>query len=114
MSSLLDTEVLDELIDLSNEPDFMQRLVNGFVQDAETSIQKIQQDYKENRDEDLLAQLHALKGSAMHIGAASLVDLTAHIHKTVKENDKTILPQLLQQLERRFNETSKALFQYIE
>ena len=114
MSSLLDTEILDELIDLSTEPDFMHRLVKGFIKDAETSISKIQMDYELNRDEEMLAQLHALKGSCMNIGAASLVDLTSHIHTTVKKNDKTILPQLLKQLESRFDDTTKALFKYIE
>lgn len=114
MSSILDTEILDELINLSNEPGFMQKLVNGFVTDAETSIQKIHQLYEKNSDAGMLAQLHALKGSAMHIGAASLVELTARIHKNVMEKDKTTLPQLLQQLDSRFNETSKALFKYIE
>ena len=114
MSSLLDTETLDELIELSNEPGFMQKLVNGFIKDAETSIKKIHQDYEKELDKEMLAQLHPLKGSAMHIGAASLVDLTARIHKTIKEKNKTPLPQLLQQLDSRFNETSKALFKYIE
>lgn len=114
MSSLLDTQILDDLIELSAEPDFMHRLVQGFVTDAEMSIQKIRQHYETEHDEELLSQLHALKGSAMNIGAASLVDLTSHIHRRVKGSDKSTLPQLLKQLENRFNETSSALFKYIE
>ncbi len=66
--------LLDQLFTLDHDPDFMQRLINGFIQDGEKHISRIDEakgdDYLQLRE-----SLHALKGSASEFGAKKLVEL---------------------------------------
>mgnify|MGYP000035066968 CR=1 FL=1 len=66
--------LLDQLFTLDRDPDFMQRLINGFIQDGEKHVSRIEaakyDDYLQLRE-----SLHALKGSASEFGANKLVDL---------------------------------------
>ncbi len=69
-----DHAVLQELFLLAKDNDFMQRLINGFIEDGEKHIARIHQ----ARNDDYLVlreSLHALKGSASEFGAHKLVDL---------------------------------------
>ena len=69
-----DHAVVQELFLLAKDNDFMQRLINGFIEDGEKHIARIHQ----ARNDDYLVlreSLHALKGSASEFGAHKLVDL---------------------------------------
>ncbi len=69
-----DPQVFQSLMMLDTDPNFIQKLVNGFIADGEKHINRIDiavyDDYLELRE-----SLHALKGSAAELGAIQLVDI---------------------------------------
>ena len=69
-----DKSTIEGLLMLDSDPSFMQRLINGFIQDGQKHISLLkkakQDDYLQYRE-----SLHALKGSASELGANKLADL---------------------------------------
>jgi len=112
--SWIDQNVLDELSILGGGTDFMQLLVQGFVQDGQKHVGLIKQaahsdyfSYKES--------LHALKGSATELGATRLVDicLQGEVLKPF-DTDTNKMHSIASQIEDVFLKTVSALEQAIQ
>lgn len=73
-NSWYDEDMFNELLILDRDPDFIRRLVNGFIADGDKHVSRINEAVS---DDYLLFResLHALKGSASELGANKLVDL---------------------------------------
>jgi two-component system sensor histidine kinase RpfC len=69
-----DKNMFNELLVLDRDPNFIRRLVNGFIADGDKHVSRINaavsDDYLQFRE-----SLHALKGSASEMGANKLADL---------------------------------------
>ena len=104
-----DKRVLETLFLLDRDPDFMKRLVNGFVQDGEKHVSRIQEAVSDDYLQ-LCESLHALKGSASELGANKLADLCRD-GEGYKPYDigTSKLQQLSQDIESAYKNTVQAL-----
>ncbi len=104
-----DMQVLETLFMLDRDPNFMKRLVSGFIHDGEKHVSRIHDavvdDYLQ-----LCESLHALKGSASELGANKLADLCRH-GEEFKPYDigSAKLQQLSQDIENAYKGTVKTL-----
>ena len=104
-----DKEVFEQLVMLDTKPEFITRLIKGFVLDGEKHIAGIKNsvgaDYLQLRE-----SLHALKGSATELGAKRLADICieGEAYKPYDIGSEKVL-QLSQDIEHTYNNTVTAL-----
>jgi two-component system sensor histidine kinase RpfC len=111
---ILNLSILNNLASLSDNVDFMQDLIKGFIEDTETVIQKIgkqadDQDYSQIPD-----LMHALTGSARSIGASHLANIASDLQEEATSFDKKELTNRIAVLRDCFNDTKNALLKYLE
>jgi two-component system sensor histidine kinase RpfC len=70
---LLNTGTLRELARMSQDPQFVPHLVQLFSEDSSQLLMRIEEALSHHRREDFKAHIHALKGSALNLGAERLV-----------------------------------------
>jgi len=70
---LLNTAALRELASMSQDPQFMPHLVQLFSEDSSQLLARIEETLAHHRREEFKAHIHALKGSALNLGAERLV-----------------------------------------
>ncbi len=78
---IVDLGVLDDLGRLSQDPTFVERLLNGFRSDAQRLVKVISDALAARRYEDAKDGAHALKGGAGSVGASQLVQLAVRFEK---------------------------------
>lgn len=77
----LDQDVLAELEEISPDPAFLDKLLNGFVHDNRVMLDRLHRAVQAERNEEARQLLHAIKGSAVSVGAVALKDLCCHLEK---------------------------------
>lgn len=77
----VDLGVLDDLGRLSQDPTFVERLLNGFRSDVQRLVKAISDALATRRYEDVKDAAHALKGGAGSVGATQLVQLAIRFEK---------------------------------
>jgi two-component system sensor histidine kinase RpfC len=77
----VDLRVLDDLGRLSQDPTFVERLLNGFRSDVRRLVKSISDGLATRRYEDVKDAAHALKGGAGSVGATQLVQLAIRFEK---------------------------------
>jgi two-component system sensor histidine kinase RpfC len=77
----VDLGVLDDLGRLSQDPTFVERLLNGFRSDVQRLVKSISDGLAARRYEDVKDAAHALKGGAGSVGATQLVQLAIRFEK---------------------------------
>ena len=77
----VDLEVLDDLGRISQDPTFVERLLNGFRSDVQRLVKSISDALGARRYEDVKDAAHALKGGAGSVGATQLVQLAIRFEK---------------------------------
>jgi two-component system sensor histidine kinase RpfC len=77
----LDQDVLAELEEISPDPAFLDKLLNGFVHDNRVMLDRLHRAVQAERSEEARQLLHAIKGSAVSVGAIALKDLCCHLEK---------------------------------
>ncbi len=111
---LLEKSILRDLADLSGDVDFMEELINGFIEDAKVIVDGL---VPQTRNMDVQAiqdQLHALKGSSRSIGANRLASVASVIHRNVKVTEMKELILQVSRLEQVFENTRTALLEHLE
>ena len=78
---IVDLGVLDDLGRLSQDPTFVERLLNGFRSDCQRLVKSISDSLAARRYEDAKDGAHALKGGAGSVGATQLVQLAVRFEK---------------------------------
>ena len=78
---IVDVGVLDDLSHLSQDPTFVERLLNGFRSDAQRLVKTMSDALSARRYEDVKDAAHALKGGAGSVGASQLVQLALRFEK---------------------------------
>jgi two-component system, sensor histidine kinase RpfC len=104
-----DQSVFEQLVMLDTDPEFIKRLIKGFVLDGEKHIAGIKgsvaDDYLQLRE-----SLHALKGSATELGAKRLADvcIQGEAYKPYDIGSEKVI-QLSHEIEQVYNNTVVAL-----
>jgi two-component system sensor histidine kinase RpfC len=111
---LLDGKVLQNLVRLSDDVDFMNDLIQGFIEDSRSTIANIEQAAASGRFEDIPDFVHALKGSARSVGAAALAAQAAAIHDKSRFIERRLLPRQVGLLRTCFDRTETELRLYLE
>jgi len=108
---IIDSAVIDELASLSDDKEFMETLVHGFITDTRTLLINMEKALSANNVESYLEFAHALKGSAGSIGALQIHNLCrSALESNTKES--TYL-EILQKTHQAFRETEKLLLEYV-
>ncbi|MCF6281671.1 MAG: ATP-binding protein [Candidatus Polarisedimenticolaceae bacterium] len=110
----IDYTVLEELIKLSNNDNFLRRLHDNFIHDGKYLIQHMQTSLLNDQKIHFKEQAHALKGSAAYLG---LHQLAAHASTASHLTNDQITSQgdlLLQQMDQAFMQAQEALTTEVE
>ena len=79
-SAVINSAALAELELISSGGNFMQELVNGFIQDGEALLRQMEAAVASEQYEALRDLVHAMKGSAVTLGAEQLVSTCAGLN----------------------------------
>ena len=90
LTSVIDTKVLAELSNLSDDPGFLPNLIKNYLQDTKKLFKDLEVAIENPKLSELDDLLHAMKGSAVHIGSIALSEhvttMRTNLEKlTVKE-----------------------------
>jgi two-component system, sensor histidine kinase RpfC len=110
----LDYGSLDKLASLSKSIDFMNNLIQGFLEDTEKLVKQIELAIEQESFSTVQDDSHAIKGSARSIGAVSLAQVASQIQDNVHAGILIGLPALSSELSHEFELTESALTKYLE
>jgi CheY-like chemotaxis protein/HPt (histidine-containing phosphotransfer) domain-containing protein/signal transduction histidine kinase len=105
----LDHDVLAELEEISPDPAFLDRLLNGFVHDNRAMLDRLHRAVQADRKEEVRQLLHAIKGSAVSVGAVALKDLCCHLEKLAAQSLPDDSEPMMASLETGFRRFCDAL-----
>ena len=111
---IVDLGVLDDLGHLSQDPTFVERLLNGFRSDALRLVKVISDALAARRYEDAKDGAHALKGGAGSVGASQLVQLAVRFEKAGHEVLRLKAAAWTEELVRATDAALAALDRHIE
>ncbi|HET9339374.1 MAG TPA: response regulator, partial [Casimicrobiaceae bacterium] len=110
----LDPEVLGDLVRLSTDPTFVERLLRGFKGDTERLVREIGDALGGRRYEVAKDAAHALKGGAASVGAMQLVQVATRIDKATNDMLRLKAAQWTEELVDAANRALLALDEYLE
>lgn len=101
MQSVLDLEVLDELVDIMG--DDMAMLLNSYFTDSQNKLDELAKMNWQTEQDAIFRMAHALKGSSRNVGLVGFSDMCENIESHARANqltqedfDLTILNQLFE------------------
>jgi two-component system, sensor histidine kinase RpfC len=94
----IDVAVLKDLANLSPDPTFVKRLLDGFASDTERLVKEITAAISERKYEAVRDSAHALKGGAASVGASQLVQLARRMEQHSPETLRLKSAQLIEEL----------------
>ena len=108
---ILKQSVIDELLFLGEDegPAFLTSVLEQFLQDAPTHVDRIQQAYHQQNPETLMKVAHTLKGSSRNIGANRLGDTCYQLEQKGRSGATEGIEDLLTTLMTEWEETQKML-----
>lgn len=87
MQSVLDREILNELVDIMG--DDMAMLLNSYFADCESKLEELaKMDYR-TEQEAIFRVAHALKGSSRNVGVVNFSDSCENIETLARANNLT-------------------------
>jgi len=111
---LLDVNSLKDLSVLSNDPTFIERLIQGFETDCHRLVQQIVDGLTQRKYESVKDAAHALKGGAGSVGATQLTQFAVRLEKWSHEMMRLKSAVLTEELMRLAERTLAALHEYLE
>ena len=109
-----DPDVLQDLVKLSKDPTFVDRLLRGFKGDTERLVREIGDALGARRYDAAKDAAHALKGGAASVGAMQLVQIATRIDKAAHETLRLKAAQWTEELTESANRALLALDEYLE
>jgi PAS domain S-box-containing protein len=108
---ILDPRVLAELRELREPdmPDPLAELIDLFLKDAPSRLQKVRTAIEQNDANALCAAAHSLKGSASNLGARRMAEICMNLEKQGRAGSLTDAPDLLRSVEEEFVKVEIAL-----
>jgi two-component system sensor histidine kinase RpfC len=110
----LDTNVLQDLVKLSRDPTFVDRLLRGFRGDTERLVREIGDALGARRYDAARDAAHALRGGAASVGAMQLMQIATRIDKAAHETLRLKSAQWTEELTDCANRALLALDDYLE
>lgn len=107
--AVIDYKVLDGVAALGSSDDFLQRLYDNFVQDAEKLFVSMAQALKEGDSQHFLDLAHALKGSAASLGLDELQHLASQAQDMAPARVTSEGPACRERLQGAFDRGKSAL-----
>lgn len=111
---VIDLNVLDNLTALSQDVDFMNDLIQGFLKDSKQLIEGMEESMREDNFTKIQDNAHALKGSARSIGATVLAEYASDIYKLCNSIQHENMPALLDHIKKEYVRTQIALQLFLQ
>ena len=111
---LLDLGTLRELERMSQDPQFVQQLVGLFRDDSSALMSRIEESLAHHRSEEFKSQVHALKGSALNLGAKRLFAHCTEIGMLNLRDIESSAKPLAEETRAIITETQAALAEYVK
>ena len=108
-TSILDTVKLNNLESMSQDPAFVDGLITEFISEGRRLIGNFDRSLFRSDYAQVSSAMHALRGSALSIGATSLKQLCAHIEKLSDEMLQEKKVEIQSQLNECFQQLCQAL-----
>ncbi|MCU7845731.1 MAG: response regulator [Candidatus Thiodiazotropha sp. (ex Monitilora ramsayi)] len=109
---VINYKVLDQLCDLGNSPEFVDKLIEHFKFDTDNLINSMHFSLRGERYQKLIDEAHGVKGAAGNIGATRLAYTAQKINNSTPEELKEGGHQLLRELREDFTEVVKVMKLY--
>jgi HPt (histidine-containing phosphotransfer) domain-containing protein len=111
MNEVLDMQVVEELMSLSDDgdPELLLDLIKLFLDDGPGKVASIEQGLAKGDFDQMERGAHALKGSAGNLGARLLQGVCEEMQLATRQHRLPEAQQLTQQLHKRFTEAKAAL-----
>lgn len=111
MNEVLDMQVVEELMSLSDDgdPDLLLDLIQLFLEDGPGKVAAIEQGLANADFDQMERAAHALKGSAGNLGARLLQGVCEQMQLATRQHQLPEMQQLTPQLQARFAEAKTAL-----
>ena len=106
---LIDRARIQEIRQISADPAFMQRLIDGFYSDVETNLIRLNTAISDNRISSILDITHAIVGASLGLGAAQLGARCSEIDRASQSGHLQRLPVLAADLRKCFDVTAAQL-----
>jgi two-component system sensor histidine kinase RpfC len=113
-SAVLNTHTLRELEQISSGSNFMPELVQGFIQDGESLLRQMEAAIAADQYEALKDLVHAMKGSAVTLGAEQLCRTCAGISAQTPAEVQTSGSRILKGVREQFQQTCASLLDYLK
>jgi HPt (histidine-containing phosphotransfer) domain-containing protein len=110
----IDEGVLADLSRLSQDPTFVERLLNGFRSDTERLVREITDALAQRRYEQVKDSAHALKGGAASVGASHLSQLASRLDKATHDALRLKAAQWTEELLKSSGAALDALQAYLD
>ncbi|MEQ8937239.1 MAG: response regulator, partial [Gammaproteobacteria bacterium] len=78
---IIDIKLMNSLMDMSKDRQFLPKLVDGYIRDSRTTIEKIEAGINDDMHEAIARLAHALDGSSRSIGAKRLSRIADKLSK---------------------------------
>jgi two-component system sensor histidine kinase RpfC len=112
--AVINPSALVELELIGSGNTFMPELINGFVQDGEALLRQMETAVAAGQWETLRDLVHAMKGSAVTLGADQLCGTCAGINSQTASELKTSGPRVLKAVREQFQKTCASLLEYLK
>ncbi|MBT3093756.1 MAG: response regulator [Candidatus Thiodiazotropha sp. (ex Lucina pensylvanica)] len=110
----LDRDTLDQLTRLSTRDDFFKELVNHFLTDVYSCIERMEIAIHGADITQIIDDAHAIKGAAGNIGATYLLEKASKLNRSSSEEIRRNGQAYLKELAEIIDKTKSALEQYLE
>jgi HPt (histidine-containing phosphotransfer) domain-containing protein len=107
----VDKSVLDSIaaIQRKGEPDIVQKIINVYLSDTKSTLEKLSLAVKETNETDIFLLAHKLKSSSANVGAIYLSSLLKNLEALGKENNLRDAQELFTQILKEFDLVQQAL-----
>ena len=109
-----DAAVLDDLVRLSTDEMFIERLLRGFESDTQRLQKQITDALVQRKYEQVKDAAHALKGGAASVGATQLMQLATRLEKSTHETLRGRAALFIEEFSAVTSQTFDALEQFLE
>ena len=111
---VIDVNVLDNLTSLSQDVDFMNDLIQGFLKDSKQLIENMELSLRDENYAKMQDYAHAMKGSARSIGATALAEYASKIHNLCTGEQRENIPSLIDSINKEYTSTHSALNLFLQ
>src|SRR5882762_7304022 len=112
--AVINSAALAELALISSDNTFMPELLNGFIQDGEALLRQMEAAVAAEQYETLRDLVHALKGSAVTLGAEQLCRTCVGINAQTTSELQASGPRVLKVVREQFQQARASLLDYLK